>query len=51
MTVSPKWHLVFSKQVVFFHGNLDTDTKYNANRTVRQIVLLLGICIRYFQVL
>ena len=37
--------------MVFFHWNLDTDTKYSANRTVQQMVLLLGICIWYFQVL
>ena len=43
---SGTWH--FPTRVVFFHGNLDTDTKYSANCTVRQMVLLLGICIGYF---
>ena len=47
--LSDIWY--FPTQVVFFHGNLDTDTKCSANRTVQQMVLLLGICIRYFQVL
>ena len=35
----------------FFHWNLDTNTKYSANRTVQQMVLLLGISIGYFKVL
>ena len=47
--LSGTWY--FPKHVVFFHGNLDTNTKYSANRTVQQMVLLLGICIGYFQVL
>ena len=41
----------FPTHVVFFHGNLDTNTKYSANRTVQQMVLLLGICIECFYVL
>ena len=47
-TVGSKWHLVFSNTRGIFHGNLDTDTKYSANRTVQQMALLLGICIEYF---
>ena len=42
---SGTWY--FPTHVVFFHGNLDTNTKYSANRTVQQMVLLLGICIEY----
>ena len=51
VTASPKWHLAFSIASGIFHWNIDTNTKYSANRTVQQMVLLLGICIRYSQVL
>ena len=44
--LSGTWY--FPTYVVFFNGNLDTDTKYSTNRTVQQMVLLLGICIEYF---
>ena len=52
VTASPKWYLAFSFASGIFHWNLDANTKYSANRTVQQMmVLLLGICIWYFQVL